>query len=159
MKRTVGISVLATVVTAGWLFAAGTAAAATPGELNINLTTDCSDLHQQAWQPGPDECVEALQEDLNLMGASVDEDGFFGQETANALTRFQRDFGMNPTGVADATTRHSLQEDVDAKHETGGDNPDAGPDSVCAAGSGVLGKLGEVFDAPCKIILGTGSAY
>lgn len=161
MKHTARSMIVAGVIAAsGLLGTAGTALAATPGELNLSLENDCGDLQQQQWQPGPDECVQLLQQDLNLMGASVAEDGFFGQQTEGALLRFQSSFGMEPSGVADAATRHSLQEDVDAKQATDGYDPNAGPDSFCdtVSGSGILGKLGDVLAGPCKIITDTGTA-
>jgi peptidoglycan hydrolase-like protein with peptidoglycan-binding domain len=100
VQRFVQTAIVIGTVAAGALFAtAGAANAAIPGELNLNLAIDCPDLSPH-WQAGPDECVQALQ-DLNLMGASLGEDGFFGPQTQGAVMRFLSGFGLNPTGVAD----------------------------------------------------------
>jgi D-alanyl-D-alanine carboxypeptidase (penicillin-binding protein 5/6) len=55
--------------------------------------------------------VEALQRGLNSrlgLEPPLDVDGDFGPATAEALRRFQRSRGLDPTGVADARTWESL---------------------------------------------------
>jgi peptidoglycan hydrolase-like protein with peptidoglycan-binding domain len=138
LQRFVQTALVIGTVAAGALFAtAGSANAATPGELTLNPATDCPDLAQY-WPAGPDECVQALQQDLHLMGASLGEDGFFGPQTQRAVMGFLSRFGLNPTGVADLDTRHSPQEDVDAKQQTAGYDPIRGhePSATPSAGPG-----------------------
>ncbi len=154
------IFVTVTMTAAGLLTLGGAANAATPGELNLNLESDCSDMAINPGQTQMDECVQLLQEDLNVMGASVAPDGYFGTETQGAVTRFQESFGVNDreAGVADQPTRHALLEDVTAKQATANYDPNAGPNAICDTASGLPGFLGDVFGEPCKILFDTGTA-
>lgn len=147
-------TVIAVAITGGALLATtGAANAATPGELNLNLETSCSDMSINPGQTQMDECVQLLQEDLNAMGASIATDGYFGPETQGAVARFQSHFSVNDrqAGVADQPTRHALQEDVTAKQKTDGHDPNAGPNGACDDYAGPL-------SGPCKILFGTGTA-
>ncbi|MBW4693773.1 MAG: peptidoglycan-binding protein [Lyngbya sp. HA4199-MV5] len=52
--------------------------------------------------------VQDLQQQLNVNGYSVQVDGIFGNETDNAVRRFQRQKGLYPDGVVGSDTRYAL---------------------------------------------------
>lgn len=57
--------------------------------------------------------VQGLQQRLQWLGYDIGEaDGYFGSRTAAALTRFQREHGLAPTGRLDGTVMASLQKAV-----------------------------------------------
>ena len=146
LQRFIQTAIVIGTAAAGALSAtAGAANAATPGELNLNPATDCPDLAQH-WPGGPDECVQALQQDLHLMGAGLGEDGFFGPQMQRAVMRFPSGFRAEPHRVADLDTRHSPQEDMDAKQQTAGYDPMWATDLLRHRRRvRVLGKIGDVL--------------
>lgn len=52
--------------------------------------------------------VFVLQFNLNELGYNVAMDGFFGEETKNAITNFQYANGLNPTGELDSETERRI---------------------------------------------------
>jgi len=115
VKARIGCVVAGTCVSvAALLFVSGGVASAdtapgNSGPLSVDLTT-CPQL--QTGSTGP--CVTALQQDLMYMGDQniTAADGIYGPQTSAAVTDFQSDYGMNPTGVADTLTLSNLDEDV-----------------------------------------------
>ena len=80
------------------------------------------------------------------MGAGLGEDGFFGLQTQRAVMRFPSGFRAEPHRVADLDTRHSPQEDVDAKQQTAGYDPMWATDLLRHRRRvRVLGKVGDVL--------------
>lgn len=54
--------------------------------------------------------VRALQDRLNVLGFGPGpEDGVFGQQTAGAVTEFQRNVGLEPDGIVGFTTLRALE--------------------------------------------------
>ncbi|MGW3208720.1 peptidoglycan-binding domain-containing protein [Streptomyces sp. NPDC001135] len=119
-----------------------------PGPVSVNLGT-CPDL--QVGNTG--DCVRELQSELNSLGANIDVDGIFGPDTHNALVRFQSNFGMQPTGVADSVTRHNLTQDAVSYT-----NPSAPADDGYDAGRGTVCSNLGFFEPACDFLTNGDSA-
>jgi peptidoglycan hydrolase-like protein with peptidoglycan-binding domain len=76
--------------------------------------------------------VTHLQQLLNAHGASLEEDGWFGPLTEDALKQFQTQNGLAADGVAAATTWAALQ--GGSTEEGGGGDADTVPPEVVALG-------------------------
>ena len=61
--------------------------------------------------------VLVLQQNLKKLGYPIEEDGFFGTTTYNAVVAFQRDEDLSPTGTVDRVTWHALQSRAAQKPE------------------------------------------
>lgn len=65
---------------------------------------------RKPWMRGDD--VSALQQALSEVGGAIRVDGVFGNETENAVTRFQRKNGLTPDGIVGPATRAALGIDL-----------------------------------------------
>jgi peptidoglycan hydrolase-like protein with peptidoglycan-binding domain len=52
--------------------------------------------------------VRSVQRALSAANIMVEEDGVYNSATAGAVARFQKEKGINVSGVVDATTRQRL---------------------------------------------------
>ncbi|MBL7181027.1 MAG: peptidoglycan-binding domain-containing protein [Pseudomonadota bacterium] len=57
----------------------------------------------------PSEKIKAVQKALNTAGFTLQEDGFMGKKTKEALKKFQADNGLKVTGKADKETLAKLE--------------------------------------------------
>ncbi len=78
--------------------------------------------------------VEDLQRMLSALGYPLRPDGQFGRLTAQAVSRFQRDTGLNPTGVVTQETLEKLRGNFNS------------PLSFSGLAKGFLAILRRIFD-------------
>lgn len=69
--------------------------------------------------------IEAIQKALNFAGYSVFADGILGRQTTDAVTEFQKNSGLSPTGMPDVETVMRLLEQL----KEGGVSPSLEPES------------------------------
>ena len=72
--------------------------------------------NQQPMMKGSD--VEELQKSLNEMGIDITVDGYYGNETANAVKEYQTSKGLGVDGKVGPNTREEIKKDLGIEDET-----------------------------------------
>src|SRR6266496_2725363 len=68
------------------------------------------------------EAVRSAQQALRELGFGIDADGLFGSKTEAAVKEFQRQNALNPDGIVEPQTLHSLGLDMDLGEGTEEEN-------------------------------------
>ncbi len=137
-------------------FAAPAAGAATPqgGPLTLNIATSCPDMQIGSRS----ECVRALQIELVKLGAAIDTDGKYGEETAGAVRRIQDRYSFRYVdGIAGPESRQKIQGHYEEQLRLGNYDPDKVSNSGCNIGKKVP-IIGDPVADACKEIFKTEQA-
>lgn len=79
-----------------------------------------------------EEEVRKLQQALKDAGADIEVDGVWGDSTAQALSAYQRDEGLTPSGELDQRTIASLGVDIEASGSQQAEVPEEKPETGTA---------------------------
>ena len=153
IRRSLTTAALVASAAGALAFSAPAAGAATSqgGPLTLNISTNCPDM--QVGSRG--ECVRALQTELVALGAVIDADGKYGEETAGAVRRIQERYSFRyRDGIAGPESREKIQGHYEEQLRLQNDNPDEVTDSACSNLDDVPFIGNSAVDA-CKKILST----
>lgn len=105
------------------------------------------------------DAVSELQNKLNELGYSVGVvDGDFGGKTENAIKAFQKDHGIEETGIADINTQELMDKELNGNAPSESVKKEIITEGIIYEGNGCIFSIQEINQDMCKILVENNSS-